>query len=472
MLTRVFFVRPLAAAVIAVLAAGCQPGPISFPGEQPRREDDIKGAPDRPDDVYPIVQSSAPPVPVRAQPAGARAPGVRPAAVRAVLEAGGYVPADEPAPTTAAVLEGGRLGHDPQVAVGDRYLIVFTAHHYKMFDKATGRPLADEGEIAPSGDFGTLFSPLWSPRDEKGAANAQNINTRLAFAADDPLPCDPEEPTKSKACVNEFYDSRIMWDARRKRFWIESAARNQLGFCNPPSKPCDKPWHTRTQARRYIAIAVSKTEDPRQGFHRYILVNQYTDWPKIAVNDHYLILGHRASSIVYVFDADKLAAGNPDRGPVRLAKLGERAFLGTRFLTTVTHHGPTGGMTYLLGFERHQRHARLRAPQRRCQRRRAPGGAARARGRHRRAARAHRGQRHLPQRLPLLDPGRVGARPRQGVPPDPRHAPAPPRLHGIPCRRSGPRAIRVPASSTPSSASAIPATIPKASWTTRSRRST
>lgn len=254
--------------------------------------------------------------------------------------------------TLAMVIDGERLGHDPGVAVGETVVFSYIAHKYQLFDRATGQPLPDrEGDEIPSaGDFNGLFSPLWAPRDRKGQPNAANVNTRLRFAQGDPLACNPEDPMKHRACVREFYDSRVLYDPVRKRFWVESAARNHLWFCKKSDKePCNKEEHTQTQARRYIAVAVSRTEDPRQGFHRYILVDEYADWPKMALHDRYLVLGHRATTNVYVFDADKLAAGNPDGGPVRVAKLNASSFPGVKWLVPVDHKSPAGPMTYLLG---------------------------------------------------------------------------------------------------------------------------
>ena len=258
------------------------------------------------------------------------------------------------AEATRMVIEGPRLGHDPGVAVGDRYLMVYTAHAYQLLDKETGRPLPAEGddEVPVASDFNTLFSPLWAPRDKRGEPNADSVNHRLRMAPGDPLPCDPADPLGpgSPACIREFYDSRAVWDPVRRRFWIESAARNHLWFCTPsPTEPCtDRKW-SKTQPRRFLAVAVSRTEDPRKGWHRYVLVDEYADWPKMAVSDRYLVLGHMTSPHVYVFDADRLAAGNPDRGPVRLAKLGASSFPGARFIDPVNHHGPTGDVTFLVG---------------------------------------------------------------------------------------------------------------------------
>jgi hypothetical protein len=295
--------------------------------------------------------------------------------------------ADQPAPTTGMVLDGGKLGHDPQIAVGDRFVILYTAHHYRILDKATGQIAAVErgDEIPSESDFAHLFSPLWSPLDKRGGRNRTNLNSRLRFTADDEIPCDENAPFSSKSCVQEFYDTRIQWDPVRRRFWVESAARNHLWACGPAgpntggahedddegetpgvatigsvgAKPlneiggdpdCADGKHSVTQARRFIVVAVSVSDDPRKGWHRYALTDEYSDWPKMAVNERYLLLGYRSSPNVFVFDADRLAAGNPDHGPVRVATVNARALGGPiKVLTLVTHHGPTGGFTFLVG---------------------------------------------------------------------------------------------------------------------------
>jgi hypothetical protein len=256
------------------------------------------------------------------------------------------------APTTSGVIVGERLGHDPGVAVGDRYMMIYTAHRYQIFDKAIGDvavPDLDD-EVPVRSDFNTLFSPLWAPRDKRGEPNLASINRRLRFVASDPLACNPDDPLGpgSPACVREFYDSRVQWDPVRRRFWIESAVRNHLWFCPPAPRLCNDPTWTPTQARRFIAIAVSRSEDPRKGFHRYVLVDEYADWPKMTITEKYLVLGHMSSPHIYVFDADKLAAGNADHGAVRVAKLDEPAFPGARFLNPVTQHGPTDDVSFLV----------------------------------------------------------------------------------------------------------------------------
>ena len=322
-------------------------------GRAPRRACPAPESPAPSEDALPIAQATYEPGELPLVPGlhthrhGTRAPH----ATVAPSDGADVAPRAE---TTGLVIEGPRLGHDPGVAVGDRYLMVYTSHTYQLLDKETGRLLPTEGddEVAVAGDFNTLFSPLWAPRDKHGDPNLASINRRLRMSAGDPLPCDPADPLGkgSPACVREFYDSRVTWDPVRRRFWIESAVRNHLWFCTRgATEPCTDPKWSRTQPRRFIAIAVSRTEDPRKGYHRYILVDEYSDWPTMGMHDRYLVLGHMSSPYVYVFDADRLAEGNPGHGPVRLAKLDVSARSGARFINPVTHHGPTGDVTFLVG---------------------------------------------------------------------------------------------------------------------------
>jgi hypothetical protein len=336
-------VLSLTASISIAFAAGCGPALSTTPPQGMP----APGEPNSGDDGLAIAQAAweegaLPTIP--GAPPQRTSPAARPTRMRD--------PSAAPRPPGVSVLiEGERLGHDPGIAAGDTFMMVYTAHRYWLYDKS-GHELEERpgDEIPAASDFNTLFAPLWAPLDRKGAPNAANVNTRLRFDAADPLACDPNDPLKSRACIREFYDTRVLWDAQRKRFWIESAARNHLWFCTPsPKEPCTDEKFTKTQARRFIAVAVSRTEDPRQGFHRYILVDEYADWPKIALHDRYLLLGHRGNANVYVFDADKLAAGNPDRGPVRVAKLDASSFGGTRFVVPVDHFGPSPGVTYLLG---------------------------------------------------------------------------------------------------------------------------
>jgi hypothetical protein len=347
---------PLASAVlVATVALGCAPQVYSA-SYAPGASNVVATA----DSASAASIAECPYEPGPAPEVGSRRPGT---------SAGVRIEADQPASTTGLVLDGGKLGHDPQIAAGDRFVILYTAHNYKILDKTTGEVVAAErgDEIPPESSFAHLFSPLWSPVDKRGGKNATSLNLRLRFTSAERVPCDEDNPLSSKSCVQEFYDTRIVWDPLRKRFWVESAARNHLWLCSKGKSgdgghgeeddddeiggdDCRDDPQRSDQARRFITVAVSVSDDPRKGWHRYALTDEYTDWPKIAVQDHYLLLGYRSGPHVYVFDADKLAAGNPDHGPVRVAKIDAHALGGSvKVLSLVTHHGPTNGFTFLVG---------------------------------------------------------------------------------------------------------------------------
>ena len=54
-------------------------------------------------------------------------------------------------------------------------------------------------------------------------------------------------------------------------------------------------YNSGPEARRYIAIAVSRSEDPRDGFNEYITTtSNYADWPLAAVGENGIVAGHRS----------------------------------------------------------------------------------------------------------------------------------------------------------------------------------
>jgi hypothetical protein len=84
--------------------------------------------------------------------------------------------------------------------------------------------------------------------------------------------------------MKEAYDTRVVYDPYRSRFVIMSAMRGS-GLKGA----------TTLVARRYVAIAVSKTEDPRDGFYQYATTeSNYSDWPRIASAEGLLVVAHNA----------------------------------------------------------------------------------------------------------------------------------------------------------------------------------
>lgn len=247
------------------------------------------------------------------------------------------------------------LGKDPQIAVSPHFVVATTAGTIFFFDRKTHHLFAPTPPPTPSfpppsvisfeapvamNDF---FAPLWRDFYDH-TPNSNNINRRIKWPAnllpaedqfgvpecrseaDDKnvLPttkfCAPnfEDPTENRTAIQEFYDTRVCYDPLRKRFWVESAARNHFWKNSSGLPDGFIPKYNSKLALRFIAIAVSKTEDPRDGFWEYILVNDYADWPRMAVHGPLLVLSHNGDDNVFLFDADALA--NPDKSQPKVQR--------------------------------------------------------------------------------------------------------------------------------------------------------
>jgi hypothetical protein len=245
------------------------------------------------------------------------------------------------------------LGKDPQIAVSPNFVVATTTGTIFFFDRKTHHLLAPTPAPTPTVppaflvsfeapvSMNDFFAPLWKDFYDH-SPNPNNINRlikwpgnllpaedqfgvpqcRSAAEDKDVLPtdkfCNPNlaNPTENRTAIQEFYDTRVCYDPVRNRFWVESAARNLFWQSGLPKGLIPK--YNNQLARRFIAIAVSKTEDPRDGFWEYILVNDYADWPRMAVHGPFLILGHNGDDSVFLFDADALA--NPDKSQEKVKR--------------------------------------------------------------------------------------------------------------------------------------------------------
>lgn len=198
------------------------------------------------------------------------------------------------------------LGNDPQLAVGERFVIGIEAHHIAFFDKKTGKPLDPNSPNLGAGSFFALFlSPTVN-----GKFNPNDVNRHIANRnVSGELHCDPDNPT-SMGCVTEAYDTRVLYDRERQRFWILSGLRNEVQVGCDQAKthtvicvPEDTPLR-----QRFVAVAVSRTGDPRDGFCEFLTVRRRPgDWPLFAVHGPFLVIGSNGSTDVTLLDAGKLA---------------------------------------------------------------------------------------------------------------------------------------------------------------------
>ncbi len=165
-------------------------------------------------------------------------------------------------------------GVDPMIAAGERFLIVSEDHCLEFLDKKGNqlRSKAGEPTLMLSNDF---FSTFLARNNDDGTVNRNNIDLHLRFPPDSSvgLYCDLH---KDVPCIDEFYDTRIAFDEVGKRFLVLAEARGKTGFSDPA---------TDAVTRRYYAFAISKSEDPRDGFDQYMTTeSNVTDWPRMALN--------------------------------------------------------------------------------------------------------------------------------------------------------------------------------------------
>lgn len=249
-------------------------------------------------------------------------------------------------PVPAAKFVPGVEGVDAGIAVGNQYIIVAHDHQIAFFDKS-GNALTGKDGFATNLSATAFFGGFLAPTKADGSINYDNINRYLNFPADAPIKPDPDASPPTFPCVDEFYDTRVLFDPGSKRFFILSAARHQLWPDDPKTNPGGQ---YNALVRRYVAFAVSRTEDPRDGFHQYMLTeSNYRDWPRMSVNGNVFVVAHNAegaadSYVAYVFALDALKTGNQKALRFRLTQTD----LGVPAVVPVTHFASPDGLTFLL----------------------------------------------------------------------------------------------------------------------------
>jgi hypothetical protein len=250
-------------------------------------------------------------------------------------------------PGPSRVMENLSFFQDPQVISSPKYLLVFGSSTYTFYDRATGQPLAATGCVPLNGDFDDLFAPLFVAKDATGAANAANINLE---APENPHDCDINSIDGCPgSCVNEVYDARAYFErdgSGSGRWWIEAQGRNQM-WVDTTGGRCPANGIRPKASRRYLFVAVSRTENPNDGFHEYVLARDYADFPLMSVNNGRLLLAHWDSKKVFVFDSDKLAAGT-NTDPF-LGQYGDADFTASGRITPVTQYSGDSGASFILG---------------------------------------------------------------------------------------------------------------------------
>lgn len=271
-------------------------------------------------------------------------------------------------PELDSLLEGRPIGPDPQIAVGEKYLLALDSGAYTFYERSSGDPVPSPTDAAGcvlpmSGYFTNLFAPLLSNKDpDSGAANSSNVNALIDLPSGSRVCHRNDIFEADSGCINEVYDARAFYEPGRGRFWIAAAARNKVWKCKEREGDgtCSSSCPARTycdekrciacgnEARRFVFVAVSKTDDPRDGFFEYALVEDYADWPMFSVNNDRLIVTHLTGKRVFVFNAKKLADGASQDPFIRSYGVTHATFSEVDAITPVTQRDE-GGISYLLG---------------------------------------------------------------------------------------------------------------------------
>ena len=202
-------------------------------------------------------------------------------------------PPDPPTPVSPApalTFQPDIGGVDPMVAVGKQYVVVSEDHRIEFIAKSganAGKQLSSKAGEPTCLSSTSFFAGFTSPKAADGSVNRSNIDLYQRFPANSGanLQCDPNDASLPGPCIDEFYDTRVAYDPYRGRFIVLAAARgnkNSLSLTNTAQQ--------NETARRYTAIAVSRSEDPRDGFDQWMTTESaYTDWPRMATADGILI---------------------------------------------------------------------------------------------------------------------------------------------------------------------------------------
>ena len=280
-------------------------------------------------------------------------------------------------PMLSIPFEPGIEGKDPMIAVGFKYVIVTQQAELAFFDKK-GDQLKDKNGKWVRLSTREFFSTFLAGQRPDGSRNEHCINRHTGFPphGHTDLPpsvnCDPDAKDANgrplPPAVREFYDTRVHFDPVSRRFFIFAPARTtkfistttnlecfEEGDNCPNTNKADNPFN-----RRYWAFAVSKTEDPRDGFHQWMSTEAYiADGPEFTVNQGLMVVAKYVKTeyrdiqpigmkpLVYVFSVEDLLQG---RAYPRSHKLFRPDFPSYTKgdVCPVTHYGDTAGRTFFV----------------------------------------------------------------------------------------------------------------------------
>lgn len=252
-------------------------------------------------------------------------------------------------PLPSLAVNTGLSGADASIAVGKQFVVIAQDHQITFLDKATGLQLTPNAAGFPTSMTGEqFFAAFLASKDAGGQANPASVNRAAGFPLTGTT-CNVEQAPPQFPCIVEIYDMNVHYDRGSGRFYVAANVRNKIWKDDPPSNPGGS---LDALVRRYVAIAVSRSEDPREGFHQYlVLENNYFDFPWLAVTGDAVLVSHvnvdaadNSLRAGYVFSALDVTSGLKDPRRYRLwrSELG-----GTAGYRPVTTLGETAGFAFL-----------------------------------------------------------------------------------------------------------------------------
>lgn len=214
---------------------------------------------------------------------------------------------------------------DSMVAAGHNYLIASDTTTLRFLDR-DGNLLEGKSGFPTSMSTTSFFGGFLQESNADGSFNDSNVNHFLGYDER----CDSTAfPVTSgnRFCLTSFYDTRVHYDAASRRFfviansrhpvWTSSSGGNCLRYTDGNGNPVDTANYCGAQ-RRLIALAVSRTSDPRDGFHQYMITdNIYRDFPWMAINGDRVMVGgvgresnDTTTPVATVLDTSDLRLGN------------------------------------------------------------------------------------------------------------------------------------------------------------------
>jgi hypothetical protein len=269
---------------------------------------------------------------------------------------------------------------DMSIGVGDHHILAGDYNNFDLYAKSSrtqvslsGTDLASDTATSQlaieNGGAANLMRNRWTGNGR----NNVNIGrfpktTDSEVTAGKAIACDPANPAPrdssgdnilldakgypTSACINDFYDTRTTYDKKRNRFWIVTHGRNKLSAsadCDANAALC-KAQHK--EATRITFAAVSKAEDPTQGFHTFKINEDYEDFPIMVVHDQYAIFHHhyldgegvRTAGKIWLYDADQMADGKL----VQIKPALDASDFASPYIRVAKHHGTLDDLTFLV----------------------------------------------------------------------------------------------------------------------------